>query len=72
MAEDPLQIICAALGGIDTDQVAFHKDLQTGKTVAWVYLRPEQVATALREKGRFVRDAAVRTGIDIDVGLAKA
>jgi transcription antitermination factor NusA-like protein len=70
MAEDPLQIICAALGNIEPEQVAFERDPETGGRVARVQLRPDQVKRALCESGRFVREAAMRTGIDIDVRLA--
>jgi transcription antitermination factor NusA-like protein len=72
MTEDPLQIICAALGGVGAERVVFERDPETGGKVAHVQLRPEQLESALRENGRFIREAAMRTGIDIDVGLAEA
>jgi hypothetical protein len=69
MAEDVLQIICAALGNIDPTQVTLQRDPQTGAMFAKVDLRWDQVETAMRENGRYVREAAKQTGIDIDVGL---
>jgi transcription antitermination factor NusA-like protein len=72
MADDTLKIICSALGNIEPTQVTFKRDPSTGTMVAKVELRPQQLAGALRENGRFVREAAMRTGIDIDVGMAAA
>jgi transcription antitermination factor NusA-like protein len=67
MADDTQQTILAALPGVEASQLTFDRD---GSSVK-VSLREEQLAGVFRENGRYIRDAAMATGVRIDVGLAK-
>ena len=67
--DEVIDAIRAAMGNIDLDQIRWDHDPATGGDVVRVLLRPSQLESALREDGRHVREMAMRTGVDIDVGL---
>ena len=71
MKENSLEIILTALRIVEPNQITIEQDKSTGELAAKVILRQEQLAEALRENGRFVREAAMTTGIRIDVEMAK-
>ena len=65
---DAQQIILAVLPGVEATQLIFSPD---GSSVT-VSLREDQLAGACRENGRYIREAAMATGVRIDVEMAKA
>jgi transcription antitermination factor NusA-like protein len=71
MSDDPVSIVLAAMRGVEAHQVAIERESLTGEVTAKVSLRIEQLEEALRENGRYVRQAAVASGIRIQVELAK-
>ena len=68
--DEVVAVIRAALGNIDPAQITWDRDPATGGDLVRVLLRQSQLETALRENGRYVRQAAMQTGVDIDVGLS--
>lgn len=68
MTDETLRKILAALPGVDAGQVEITND---GSAVT-VKLRAEQVEEVFRENGRYLHEAAMATGIRIDLELAKA
>jgi transcription antitermination factor NusA-like protein len=67
MPDDAQQTILAALPGVEATQLVFSPD---GSAVT-VSLREDQLAGACRENGRYIREAAMATGVRIDVEMVK-
>lgn len=59
--------IVAAIGRIDPSQIVFARDPETGSEFVRLDLRENQIEWVLRENGKFVRQAAMELGIDIEV-----
>jgi len=64
------EFILAALGNVDKDHIFLERDSATGTLVAKVFLRGDQLDEALRENGRYVREASIESGVRIDVTFA--
>lgn len=69
--ETSIQIILAALRCVGADQIAYRRDPKTKGFVAAVSLRPDQVQEVLVDRAEFVREAAVKTGIQIEIRPAR-
>jgi len=70
--EESVAIILAAYGNIDRSQITIERDTVTGVEKATVLLRAHQLDHALRDNCRHIRQAAMKTGINIETGLEPA
>jgi transcription antitermination factor NusA-like protein len=61
--------LCALLK-VNPEQVSFKHDDSNGAERVEILFRDSQIDWALRDNGRFVRQAAMDLGIDIEVGSA--
>ena len=68
--EDIIAKICTVIGNVTPDQFIWEQDPASGSVVVKVLLRGSQLDIALRENGRFFREAAMQTGFDIQIGMA--